>query len=105
MTKSVAGHLFDKIETATKLNLSPHSARHYFGASLISQGVSVVAVSEWWGHSSPEITYRVYSYLMANDAEVGRAAMTKTMGKLVPDVYPLCTDEGASDVQASNGGA
>jgi integrase len=60
------------------MTISPHSLRHYFGASLISRGVSVVAVSEWLGHSSPEIAWRVYSYLMAADQQVGRAALTKT---------------------------
>jgi integrase len=93
LTKAIAGHVFSDISTKSKVKMSPHSARHYFGASLISQGVSVVAVSEWLGHSSPEITYRGYSYLMTNDHEVGRAAMTATMGKLIPDVYPACTDE------------
>ena len=45
--------------------------RHYFGSSLISGGTSVVAVSRWLGHSSPEITWRVYSYLMPSDDESG----------------------------------
>ncbi len=75
-----------------RMTISPHSLRHYFGASLISGGVWVVAVSEWLGHSSPEITWRVYSYLMAADQEVGRAALTKTLAKVVPDVYPMCND-------------
>jgi integrase len=48
--------VFDDIEEATAIEVSPHSCRHYFGASLISAGVSVVAVSRWLGHSSPEIT-------------------------------------------------
>jgi integrase len=96
LTKAIGGHLFDDIEQATGLHVSPHSCRHYFGSSLISQGVSVVAVARWLGHSSPEITWRVYSYLMSNDEEVGRAAMGKTMGALLaPDVYPLCTREAA----------
>ena len=82
LTKSIAGHIFDDIERKTGLTVSPHSLRHYFGASLISGGTSVVAVSRWLGHSSPEITWRVYSYLMPSDDEVGRAAMTKTMTKL-----------------------
>jgi hypothetical protein len=34
----------------------------------------------------------VYSYLMPSHDEVGRAAMTKAMAKLVPGVYPSCTD-------------
>jgi integrase len=91
LTKSIAGHVFDGIELSTGLTLSPHSLRHYFGSSLISRGVSVVAVSRWLGHSSPEITWRVYSYLMPTDEEVGRTAMRATMSQLLPDVYPLCT--------------
>jgi integrase len=78
--------------------VSPHSLRHYFGSSLISQGVSVVAVARWLGHSSPEITRRVYSYLMTGDEQIGPDAMTKAMQRLVPsdpDVYPMCTRQGA----------
>jgi integrase len=103
LTKSIAGHVFDDIEDVTGLVVSPHSCRHYFGSSLISQGVSVVAVSRWLGHSSPEITWRVYSYLMANDNEVGRAAMAKTMGKLA-DVSPMCPREAPGGLQAPNRG-
>ncbi len=92
LTKSIAGHVFDDIEGATGLDVSPHSCRHYFGSSLISGGVSVVAVSRWLGHSSPEITWRVYSYLMANDDEVGRAAMAKTMIRLTGVAQALPTE-------------
>lgn len=53
----------------------------------------MVAVSRWLGHSSPEMTRRVYSYLMPSDDEVGRAAMARAKAKLAPDVYPSCTDE------------
>ena len=56
LTRAIAGHVFDDIEEATGIEVSPHSCRPYFGASLISAGVSVVAVSRWLGHSSPEIT-------------------------------------------------
>jgi integrase len=69
--------------------VSPHSWRHYFGASLFSAGVSVVAVSPWLGHVSPEITWRVYSYLMLNDDEIGRAAMAHTLAGVAP---PLPSD-------------
>ena len=93
LTKSIAGHVFDDIERAVGFTLSPHSLRHYFGACLISRGVSVVAVSRWLGHSSPEITYRVYAYLKPEDEQAGRAALAETMRSIVPDVYPLCTRE------------
>ena len=61
LTKSIAGHVFDDIERAVGFTVSPHSLRHYFGAGLISRGLSVVAVARWLGHSSPEITNRVYA--------------------------------------------
>lgn len=91
LTKSIAGHVFDDIERSVGFTVSPHSLRHYFGASLISRGVSVVAVSRWLGHSSPEITYRVYAYLKPDDERAGRAALAETMRSVVPAVYPVCT--------------
>ena len=94
LTKSIAGHVFDAIERSVGFTVSPHSLRHHFGAALISRGVSVVAVSRWLGHSSPEITYRVYAYLRPDDEQAGRAALAATMRRVVPDVYPGCTGEG-----------
>jgi integrase len=96
LTKAIAGHLFDDIEEVTGITVSPHSLRHYFGSSLIARGVSIVAVSRWLGHSSPEITWRVYSYLMASDEDAGRAAMAATLACVAPDVYPLCTRPAAN---------
>lgn len=93
LTKSIAGHVFDDIERAVGFTVSPHSLRHYFGAGLVSRGVSVVAVARWLGHSSPEITYRVYAYLRPDDETAGRAAMAETMAKIIPHVYPMCTRE------------
>jgi integrase len=93
LTKSIAGHVFDDIERAVGFTVSPHSLRHYFGAGLISRGISVVAVARWLGHSSPEITYRVYAYLRPDDETAGRLAMAETMHKIISDVYPVCTRE------------
>ncbi len=92
LTKAIAGHVFDDIEQAVGPVVSPHSLRHYVGSSLIAGGVSVVAVSRWLGHCSPEITWRVYSYLKASDDDdAGRAAMAATPARVVPNVYQLCT--------------
>jgi integrase len=96
LTKAIAGHEFDAIERTVGFTVSPHSLRHYFGASLISRGVSVVAVSRWLGHSSPEITYRVYAYLKPDDEQAGRDAIAETMRQVLPHVYPMCTER-ASD--------
>jgi integrase len=101
LTRAIGGHLFDDIEQATGIEVSPHSCRHYFGASLISAGVSVVAVSRWLGHSSPEITWRVYSYLMPNDDEIGRAAMAQTLARVAP---PLPSDAPSALQAPEHGG-
>jgi integrase len=95
LTKAIAGREFDAIERAVGFSVSPHSLRHYFGASLISRGVSVVAVPSWLGHSSPEITYRVYAYLKPDDEQAGRDAIAKTMRQLLSHVHPVCTEKGA----------
>ena len=91
--ESIAGHVFDDVERAAGCTVYPHSLRHYFGASLISRGVSVVAVSRWLDHASPEITCRVYAYLKPHDEQAGRAALAETMRSIVPDMDPLCTRE------------
>ena len=85
----------DAIERAVGFSVSTHSLRHYFGASLISRGVSVVAVSSWLGHSSPEITYRVYAYLKPDDEQAGRDAIARTMRQVLPHAYPVCAEKGA----------
>jgi hypothetical protein len=48
-------------------------------------------VSRWLGHSSPEITWKVCSYLMASAEDAGRAAKGRTMSALLADVYPMST--------------
>ncbi len=52
----------------------------------------------WRRHSNPDNTWRVYSYLMANDYEVGYGTLTTTMAKVVPDVYRGCTSEPARGI-------
>jgi integrase len=84
LTKAICGHVFDDLEGKVGTEVSPHSLRHYFGSSLISRGVNVVAVSAWLGHSDPSITYRVYAYLMPSDEDAGPAAM-RAIGDLRAD--------------------
>lgn len=96
LTRSTAGHVFDGIEQTTGITVSPHSCRHYFGASLISRGVSVAAVSRWMGHSSPKITWDVYAYMMKADEDAGRAALRDIASKIAPaGVSLLCHLEGS----------
>lgn len=58
----------------------------------------IVAVSRWPGHSSQEVTWRVYSHLMPNDEHGGRAAMVDNMAKIIPDVHRVCTETARSGI-------
>jgi integrase len=101
LTKSIARHVFDGIERTVGCTVSPHSLRHHFGAGLISRGVSVVAVARWLGHSSPEITYRVYACLRPDDETAGRAARAETMRKIIPGVYRMGTQDASGEENPS----
>jgi integrase len=41
-----------------------HALRHYFASSLLTEGESIQAVSEWLGHSKVSITLDIYAHLM-----------------------------------------
>ncbi|MDP9116523.1 MAG: hypothetical protein M3O28_04530 [Actinomycetota bacterium] len=43
-----------------------------------------------------EITWPVYSYLMANDEQVGRDVMRATMDAVLSDVYWMCPNDAAN---------
>ncbi len=45
-----------------------HALRHYAVSQLIEQGANIVLLSKIAGHSSPDITLRVYSHLMPTGA-------------------------------------
>lgn len=49
--------------------ISLHSLRHTHGSQLLSNGVSLPAVSRRLGHSSPAVTARVYSHALSADEE------------------------------------
>src|SRR5215217_1036258 len=54
----------EKALTDAKLDrLRFHDLRHTFASLLIGEGLNVVFVSRQMGHSSPDITLRVYSHL------------------------------------------
>lgn len=83
----------DVIEkTDGRISNSTQPLRHYLGASLIGGGAAVAGVSQGLGHSSPEVTWCGYSYLMTADQAIGRAALTKTLPKVVPHVHRRCND-------------
>jgi integrase len=53
--------------------LSLHSLRHGYASLLIAKGLNVVFVSRQLGHSSPQITLRVYAHLFQEADQAVRA--------------------------------
>jgi integrase len=51
-----------------------HDLRHTFASLLIAQGANVVFVARQLGHTSPDITLRVYAHLFDNAAHAERAS-------------------------------
>jgi integrase len=62
----------------------PHSFRHFYAASLLSQGVPVSEVSVWLGHSSVSFTERYYGDLMPDAPDRARLAMDGALGLVRP---------------------
>lgn len=57
-----------------------HALRHTHASMLIDEGVDVVTISVRLGHSSPDITLRVYSHLFQKDDGKAAAAINAALG-------------------------
>jgi integrase len=55
---------------------------------LLSEGVSVKAVSQWLGHASPTVTLNVYSHVLPVDDDRARLVLARAWGG--SDVYSSC---------------
>jgi integrase len=53
----------------------PHSLRHYFASTALARGIPITDVSQWLGHRSIEVTYRIYRHLMPSAWDRPRTAM------------------------------
>ena len=49
--------------------LTMHGLRHSCASLLVSEGVSIAAVSAYLGHENVEETLNTYSHLMPNDTD------------------------------------
>ena len=52
---------------ASLAHFHPHSCRHLFATTLVKAGVPLAKISKILGHSSIEITIRVYTHLFPVD--------------------------------------
>ena len=57
------------IAEADLIRIRIHDLRHSHASSLISEGISIVAVSRRLGHSSIDMTLRVYTHLLEKNDE------------------------------------
>jgi len=62
-----------------------HDCRHTFASVLVAEGLDVVSVSRQLGHSSPDITLKVYAHLFdqARNADTARAALERSFGDIL----------------------
>lgn len=59
----------EAIEKAKIRRIRTHDLRHSHASNLISEGISIVAVSRRLGHSSIDMTLRVYTHLLEKNDE------------------------------------
>lgn len=57
-----------------------HRFRHTYASVQLAAGEDIVSLSHWMGHSSPEITLRIYAHFMPDDGRRGRTALDAWLG-------------------------
>ena len=62
-------------EQAGAEHVNFHDLRHTFASTLLSEGVSIRAVSEWMGHASPTVTLNTYAHMMPVDDDRARLVL------------------------------
>lgn len=56
-----------------------HMLRHYFASTLLTEGESIQAVSEWLGHHDPTVTLRVYAHVMPTSGQRMRTLIDRAL--------------------------
>ena len=81
LSKAIGGHVFDTLG-ADRDPDQPARAAALLRDVVVVPRVNVAAVSRWLGHSSPSVTYGIYSYAMPADDNIclGRAALNAAAG-------------------------
>ena len=64
--------LYARAQAELRDTLRLHDLRHAAVSQLISQGASILLVARVAGHSTPDLTLRVYSHLLERDLAEGR---------------------------------
>ena len=56
-----------------------HGLRHTHASQLIEAGVDIVTISKRLGHSSPDVTLRVYAHMFRRDDGKAAAAINAAL--------------------------
>ena len=57
--------VFNRLRKKVGLDtMQTHDLRKAFGSVLLTEGVDIMTVSAWMGHSSPEVTMRIYAKIL-----------------------------------------
>src|SRR5207245_9070485 len=74
------------LDDPTKPTLTWHDLRRTTGSLLLRRGMNIVYVSRYLGHSSPEVTLRVYAKLLDSieqDAQAAQVMEGVALGKVL----------------------
>jgi site-specific recombinase XerD len=79
---STVGRLFKKLLKKLELDdeQSPHSLRHGYGSFLLNNQVSIYEVSKILGHTSVEVTERIYAHSDSEDLAHGMSVLYEKKG-------------------------
>jgi integrase len=79
---NVFGAAWCKLRDALGLDISFHGLRHTHASQLIDSGkVDIVTISKRLGHSSPDVTLRIYAHLFRKDDSKAAAAIDAALGR------------------------
>jgi site-specific recombinase XerD len=65
-----------------KHHSTPHTFRHYFAITMLSEGVELEMVTRWLGHSDTSITLKHYGHANARYHDASHAAYVRAMERI-----------------------
>lgn len=70
-----------------------HALRHFYASTVLHEGESIKALSEYLGHADPGFTLRTYTHLVEDSSERTKRGVNAVFGRTEPD------NQGEQDVE------
>ncbi|MGD3110919.1 tyrosine-type recombinase/integrase [Streptomyces sp. YGL11-2] len=80
-----------------------HVLRHTYASTQLEAGESIVSVSEWLGHASPQTTLKHYAHFMPEAGKRGLAAMDEWFEQGPQDSQPNVPEKSLGASQSASG--